>query len=51
MPATTITPYGRYGQKDVCFGRMLKKAAPEEDRYLAYLCVSFVRLNKDNSMN
>jgi len=37
MPATTIAPYGRHGQKDVCFCRMLKKAAPEEDRYLADL--------------
>jgi hypothetical protein len=27
MPATTIALYGRNGQKDVCFNRMLKKSA------------------------
>jgi hypothetical protein len=27
MPATTITLYGSYGQKDVYFGRVLKKSA------------------------
>jgi len=27
MSATTIAPYGRNGQKDVCFSRMLKKSA------------------------
>jgi len=27
MSATTIASYGSHGQKDVCFGRMLKKSA------------------------
>ena len=27
MSATTIASYGRSGQKDVCFSRMLKKSA------------------------
>ena len=27
MPATTIASYGRNGQKDVCFSRMLKNPA------------------------
>jgi len=27
MAATTIALYGRHGQKDVCFGRMLKQSA------------------------
>ena len=48
MSATTIAPYGRHGQKDVCFCRMLKKAASRR-RSSGGLCCDSVRQTSNTS--
>ena len=39
MSATTIASYGSHGQKDVCFGRTLKKSASYLVRLVYPVCL------------
>ena len=41
MSATTIASYGSHGQKDVCFGRTLKKSASYLVRLVCSVCLVY----------